>query len=81
LLIHFSKRTGTEIGHSTLKAIENSSHKLIFYHSDSVKNSAGTTGAPLTKNLTNGNGENAYIKFLKTLKRNREKPFIVPINY
>lgn len=53
----------TTIGKATLSNIENTPHQLIFYHSDHALNSAGTTGAPLTRNLTNGNGEDAYIKF------------------
>lgn len=53
----------TQIGRSTLNAIENSPHQLIIFHNDSALYSAGTTGAPMTKNLINGVGEDVYIKF------------------
>lgn len=53
----------TEIGRATLKAINNSHNRLLIYHNDSALYSAGITGAPLSKNLINGIGEDVYIKF------------------
>lgn len=53
----------TQVGAATFKSIENSGHQLLIYHSDSALLSAGVTGATLSRNLTNGVGENAYIKF------------------
>ena len=53
----------TETGSDTFKAIENSGNQLLIYHSDSALLSAGITGAPLSQNLTNGIGEDVYIKF------------------
>ena len=53
----------TKIGQSTLEAIASSQNQLIIYHNDNALYSAGMTGAPLTKNLINGVGEDVYIKF------------------
>ena len=53
----------TESGAETLRAIKTSGHQLVIYHSESALLSAGVTGAPLSINLTNGRGEDAYIKF------------------
>ncbi|MCW8879447.1 MAG: type III secretion system effector protein [Kangiellaceae bacterium] len=53
----------TEIGTETINAIETSGHQLTILHSSSALLSAGVTGAPLSSNLTNGVGEDVYIKF------------------
>jgi len=53
----------TDSGKNTLMSINQSGHQLVIFHSDSALLSAGVTGAPLSSNLTNGNGESVYIKF------------------
>ncbi len=53
----------TEIGRTTLEAINDSGNRLLIYHHDTALYSAGLTGARLSKNLVNGVGEDAFIKF------------------
>lgn len=53
----------TPIGQQTLRAIETSGNELTIFHDDYALYSAGATGAPMTKNLTNGVGEDVYIRF------------------
>ncbi|MET1254388.1 M91 family zinc metallopeptidase [Aliikangiella maris] len=60
----------TNIGEATLNSIENSQHQLIIFHSDVALLSAGITGATLSENLTNGVGEDAYIKFFLDMDEN-----------
>lgn len=59
----------TQTGKETFQAIENSGKQLLIYHSDSALLSAGITGAPLSKNLTNGVGEDVYIKFYLDMEK------------
>ena len=50
-------------GRDTLWAISRSNHDLVIRHSSFAVISAGRTLAPMTKNLTNGVGEDVEIKF------------------
>ncbi len=50
-------------GISTLWAISQSNHQLLIKHSHFSVISSGRTSAPMTRNLTNGIGEDVEIKF------------------
>jgi hypothetical protein len=59
----------TRIGEEILSDIQNSPHQLTIIHNDNALLSAGVTGAPMTKNLINGVGENAYIHFYMNMEK------------
>jgi hypothetical protein len=50
-------------GYKTLKAIEKSGHTLTIKHSVAARLSSGRTIAPMTRNLTNGVGDDILIIF------------------
>lgn len=50
-------------GAQTLWAISQSNHRLLIRHSHYAVVSSGRTSAPMTRNLTNGVGEDVEIKF------------------
>jgi hypothetical protein len=50
-------------GYETLKAIELTGHTLTIKHSDAARLSSGRTIAPMTRNLTNGIGDDILIIF------------------
>jgi len=54
-------------GKQTLNEIIKCGHNVKIIHSKTARVSAGQTGAPTTRNLTNGIGEDVYIKFDGTI--------------
>lgn len=52
----------TDIGKEVIISILESGNQLVIYHSEDALLSAGVTGAPMTRKLTNGIGDDVYIK-------------------
>lgn len=51
-----------EVGREMIAAIESHDNQVEIIHAPFYRSSAGVTGAPMTQNLTNGVGEDVYIK-------------------